>query len=89
VSFLAALHLVGDASCLEPLAAAYARGSGSDARWRHQVAETFRVISRREKVTRRHAAIKRIESRWPDGARELMGPRLRRADDHGPAKAGR
>ncbi|MEP6917460.1 MAG: hypothetical protein ABJC89_17550, partial [Acidobacteriota bacterium] len=73
VSFLAALHAVGDASCLEPLAAAYARASEADARWRHQIGETFRAISRRDKVTRRHAAIRRIASRWPDAARDLLG----------------
>ncbi len=70
VSFLAALHVVGDQSCLEPLAAAYAR-TASDARWRHQLATAFRTISTREKVTRRHAAMKRIVSKWPDAARDL------------------
>jgi hypothetical protein len=70
VSFLAALHVVGDPSCLEPLAAAYAK-AGSDARWRHQLGEAFQAIARREKVTRRHAVMKRIETRWPEAAREL------------------
>jgi hypothetical protein len=65
VSFLAALHVVGDRSCLEPLAAAYSRTHADDARWRHQLAEAFRAISTREKVTRRHAAMKRILSKWP------------------------
>lgn len=71
VSFLAALHVVGDHSCLEPLAAAYSRTSADDARWRHQLAEAFRAICAREKVTRRDAAMKRILSKWPDAAREL------------------
>jgi hypothetical protein len=75
VSFLAALHVVGDASCLEPLAAAYVRAPGEDARWRHQLGEAFRAISRRDKVTRRHATVKRIESRWPDAARDLLSSR--------------
>jgi hypothetical protein len=65
VSFLAALHVVGDQSCLEPLAAAYSRTHANDARWRHQLAAAFRTISAREKVTRRHAAMKRILSKWP------------------------
>ena len=71
VSFLAALHVVGDASCLEPLAAAYSRAGTGDARWRHQLGEAFHAIGRREKVTRRHAVMKRIAARWPDAAREL------------------
>lgn len=70
VSFLAALHVIGDESCAEPLAAAYAR-TPDDARWRHQLGEAFRAIARREKMTRRHATFKRIEARWPDAAREL------------------
>lgn len=71
VSFLAALHVVGDESCVESLAAAYARTPTDDARWRHQLGAAFRAITRREKITRRHAAFKRIAARWPDAAREL------------------
>lgn len=70
ISFLTALQVVGDQSCLEPLAAAYSRRPAG-ARWRHQLATAFRTISAREKVTRRHAAMKRIVSKWPDAAREL------------------
>jgi hypothetical protein len=58
-SFLAALHVVGDASCLEPIAAAYTR-AGSDERWRVQLAAAFRAIAKREKITRRHAVMKRL-----------------------------
>jgi len=70
-SFLAALHVVGDQSCLEPLAAAYARADPADAWWRTQLAGAFRAIARRERITRRHLLLKRIEARWPDAAREL------------------
>lgn len=69
-SFLAALHVVGDASCLEPLAAAYAR-SRTDERWQVQLAAAFRAIAKREKITRRHAVMKRILARWPEAGREL------------------
>lgn len=72
-SFLAALHVVGDASCVEPLAAAWVRTPDAEARWKHQLGEAFRAITRREKITRRHAAFKRIASRWPDAARALSG----------------
>jgi hypothetical protein len=70
VSFLAALHVVGDESCVEPLAGAFAR-MPDDARWRHQLGAAYRAIASREKVTRRHAAFKRMAARWPEAAREL------------------
>lgn len=73
VSFLAALHVVGDESCLEPLAAAWERTPPSEARWRHQLAAALRAVARREHITRRHAAFKRLASRWPEAARELAG----------------
>jgi hypothetical protein len=71
VSFLAALHVVGDESCVESLAAAYARTPEDEARWRHQLAAAFRAITRREKITKRHPAFKRVSARWPEAAREL------------------
>ena len=70
-SFLAALHVVGDQTCLEPLASAYAVSNG-DARWKVQLAAAYRAIARREKVTRRHPIAKRISARWAEAARELM-----------------
>ena len=73
-SFLAALHVVGDQSCLEPLAAAYARTPAGNARWKVQLAAAFRAIARREKVTRRHAVARRINARWPEAGRELTTP---------------
>ena len=70
VEFLAALSLVGDASCLEAIAAAYARpaasGRGRDDWWRQHLADAFRAIVAREAITRRHAVMKKIEKRWPD-----------------------
>jgi hypothetical protein len=73
VAFLAALEEIGDATCLEPLAAAYdASSRSSDAWWREHVAVAFRAICHREGLTRRHAAVKRTMSRWPDAAAELM-----------------
>ena len=63
VSFLAALHAIGDQSCLEPLAAAHARGA--DPRWKHQLQEAFRAVMRREHLTARNAAVKKILARWP------------------------
>jgi HEAT repeat protein len=63
VESLAALSLVGDASCLEPIARAYTKSR--DAWWRQHLADTFRAIVTRERLTRRHAVLKRIEKRWP------------------------
>ena len=65
VEFLAALTMVGDASCLEPIAGAYANDAKQRDWWRDHLADAFRAIVAREKLTRRHAAIKKIEKRWP------------------------
>ena len=74
VTFLAAIEEVGDASCLEPLAAAYdASSRSSDTWWREHVASAFRAIVQREGLTRRHAAVKRALTRWPDAAADLLG----------------
>ena len=74
VTFLAALEEVGDASCLEPLAAAYdASSRSSDMWWREHVASAFRAIVQREGLTRRHAAVKRAMARWPEAAADLLG----------------
>jgi hypothetical protein len=73
VGFLAAAGAVGDATCLEPLAAAYSRAqSGRHESWRRQISLAFREIVRREKITRRHAILKRVINRWPDAARQLL-----------------
>jgi hypothetical protein len=73
VTFLAALEEIGDATCLEPLAAAYdASSRSSDTWWREHVATAFRAIVQREGLTRRHAAVKRTMSRWPEAGADLM-----------------
>jgi hypothetical protein len=73
VTFLAALEEIGDATCLEPLAAAYdASSRSSDTWWREHVATAFRAIVQREGLTRRHAAVKRTMSRWPEAAADLL-----------------
>lgn len=73
VTFLAAIEEIGDASCLEALAAAYDASSRSgDAWWREHVAAAFRAIVQREGLTRRHTAIKRAMARWPQATAELM-----------------
>ena len=63
VEFLAALSIVGDASCLEAIAAAHGRATRSTW-WREHLADTFQAIVAREGLTRRHAVMKKIEKRW-------------------------
>ena len=70
VEFLAALSMVGDASCLEPIATAHARAR--DAWWRDHLAEGFRAIVARERLTKRHAVMRRLEKRWPGATDALM-----------------
>jgi HEAT repeat protein len=62
VEWLAALAAIGDATCLEPMAAAHARTA--DPWWREHVADAFRAIVKREGLTRRHAVLRKVTSRW-------------------------
>jgi hypothetical protein len=75
VEFLTALLLVGDASCLEAIAGAHARAR--DTWWRDHLADAFRNIVAREHITRRHAAIKKIERKWKRDLDELWSGRSR------------
>ena len=88
VEFLAALSLVGDASCLEAVVAAHAKSR--NAWWRQHLADVFRTVVAREGLTRRHAVVKRIEKRSPQTLREIW-PRASRASGRsgGPGKSGR
>ena len=72
VEFLAALSSVGDRSCLEPIAAAYTRARDGQEWWRAHLADSFRAIVARERITRRNAVIKKIEKRWKETAEELL-----------------
>jgi HEAT repeat protein len=65
VEFLAALSRIGDASCVEAIAAAHAKAK--DAWWRHHLADAFYTIVQRERLTSRHAVMKKIQKRWPGG----------------------
>jgi hypothetical protein len=81
-SFLSALSAVGDVASLDAVAGAYGRVAAGPrdmaiepevaAAWQHQLADSFEAIARREGVGRRHAAIKRIEARWPQAAEALI-----------------
>jgi hypothetical protein len=72
VAFLAALEEIGDATCVESLAAAYEATPPGDPWWRDHLAAAFRAIVHREHLTRRHAVVKRAMARWPDATADLM-----------------
>jgi HEAT repeat protein len=75
VELLAALERVGDASCLEAIAAAHARladAPGGERWWREHLVTAFRAIMGRERLTERHAALRRIKTRWPESATSLL-----------------
>jgi HEAT repeat protein len=63
-SFLSTAASIGDASCLEPLARAWA-AAGKDLEWTHQLSTTAAAIMRREKLTRRSAAVKKLRANFP------------------------
>jgi len=73
--FLDALVLVGDATALEPLAAAYVHADvmADGEAWRRGLADAFRAVAAREKVTGRHSVMKRVRTRFRDHVAELLG----------------
>jgi len=89
-TFLTALHVVGDESCLEAIAAAYTTAAaGPQARtgdplsersieererWLQQLTAAFQAIVKREKIARTAATMTRIAHKWPDAARVLSKP---------------
>jgi hypothetical protein len=65
VGFLSAAAVVGDVSCLMPLARAWVDSAPDDRWWRDHVGEAFGAIVAREGLTRRHPILKQILERWP------------------------
>jgi hypothetical protein len=61
--FLAAAARVGDESCLEPMARAWA-GAKSEPWWRSRLMEAAADIVSRLRLTGRHATLKRIREKW-------------------------
>ena len=75
--YLSALAAIGEVSCLESIAAAYAHAVADkrmDGWWRGQLADAFRAIVIREHITRRSAAVKKMEKRWPGLFESLVHP---------------
>jgi hypothetical protein len=74
VEFLAALTAIGDVSCLESIAVAFVRGAPGRAHgdwWQRHLVSTFQAIVARERITRRHRLVRKIERRWKAALREL------------------
>jgi hypothetical protein len=69
MEFLAALEAIGDATCVDALGRAYA--ATQDRWWQAHLAHAFSAIVRREKLTRRHAEVKRLRERDPQTLQEL------------------
>jgi hypothetical protein len=63
-SFLTTASAIGDASCLEPLARAWA-AAGKDLNWKHQLSTTAATVMRREKLTGRSALVKKLRANFP------------------------
>jgi HEAT repeat protein len=63
LDFLTAITLVGDASCLEPLAQAWASSPG-EAWWRERLESAAADIVHRTRLSGRSAVVKRIRSKW-------------------------
>jgi hypothetical protein len=65
-TFIAAIQVVGDESCLEPLATAFSRTGTQDENWRHQLATAFHTVAKRERLTTKHSAMRRALARSPE-----------------------
>jgi hypothetical protein len=64
IDFLSAITLIGDASCVEPLARAWA-ASTREPWWRGRVAEAGRAIAAQAKLTTRSAVGRRVRTKYP------------------------
>jgi len=80
VEFMTALAAIGDSSCLEGVAGAYAStaaGVTRDDWWHRSLRDAFRAIVARDGLTKRHASVKRIEKRYPGLFKALTVPSSR------------
>jgi hypothetical protein len=64
LDFLAAVASIGDSSCLEPLARAWA-GSEREPWWRDRLVRAARAVMSRERLTGRHRAVRRVRTKHP------------------------
>jgi len=64
LDFLAAVTMVGDASCLEPMARAWAASPVEEAWWRDRLADTAAEVMHRTRLSGRSSVVKRIRMKW-------------------------
>lgn len=64
LDFLTAVALVGDQSCLEPMARAWA-AAPKEGWWRDRLRDAASDITRRHRLTGRNAVMKRLRAKWP------------------------
>jgi hypothetical protein len=64
LDFLSAIAALGDGTCLEPLARAWA-ATPTETWWRERLSEAAADIVRREHLSPRSAQLQRIRSKWP------------------------
>jgi hypothetical protein len=65
LDYLHAITVLGDGASIESLGKAWAATSTGDVWWRERVADAAAAIAARLKLTRRHAIIKRVQTKWP------------------------
>ena len=65
VDYLSAAAGIGDVDLIDALGAAWAASPASEAWWREHLTDAATAIAARVKLTRRHAAMKRLRARWP------------------------
>jgi hypothetical protein len=65
LDYLTAMTAMGDASCIEPLAKAWAAAPAGERWWRDRLSDSAGTIAARAKLTKRHAVVKRVETKWP------------------------
>jgi hypothetical protein len=64
VDFLTAVATIGDATCLEPLARAWAAAPAGEPWWRDRLAGAAAEIMRRTRLSGRSAVVKRVRAKW-------------------------
>ena len=64
LDFLTAMTAIGDSSCLEPMARAWAAAPG-ETWWQDRVKDAAGDIVRRDRLTARHSIVKRVRAKWP------------------------
>lgn len=63
LDYLLAIRSIGDTTCLEALGRAWS-GASAEPWWCQQLADAAKKIMNRQKLTGRHAVVKRVRARW-------------------------